>query len=353
MQGPDERAWVERTLPDARQPAGGVRAGDGRPRRRPGHCGWSRALSEVAHVRGGYEAADWAERALELAPVGPSALRRRRRCGGSRRVERRATSHGPGRLAARGRGGSPRRGTARTAYPGDVAGRRRAVRGRRRAALRHYTARWPAARRDDDPIRLVWTLYYVAICHAVGRDPELGIPAAEESLAVAEATANPTARSMARYALGLVLKKSDPDRALALFDEAARPGGVGAQLLVAGHRPDGGGGHPRRPRGRGWPPPGPHSASSTTGTGSATGPSSGSTCATSSGCWCGSAATRTPSSCTAVCSRPGSPHRWTPNGRPAPDPIGDGALRRRGARRRGMSGAAAVEYARSALRRGD
>ena len=37
---------------------------------------------------------------------------------------------------------------------------------------------------------------------------------------MAEPTANPTARSMARYALGLVLKKSDPDRALALFDEA-------------------------------------------------------------------------------------------------------------------------------------
>ncbi len=38
---------------------------------------------------------------------------------------------------------------------------------------------------------------------------------------VADDTANPTARSMGRYALGLVLKKSDPDRALALFDEAA------------------------------------------------------------------------------------------------------------------------------------
>ena len=47
------------------------------------------------------------------------------------------------------------------------------------------------------------------------------VAAAEEALQVADATANPTARSMARYALGLVLKKSDPDRALALFDEAA------------------------------------------------------------------------------------------------------------------------------------
>ena len=37
---------------------------------------------------------------------------------------------------------------------------------------------------------------------------------------MAEATANPTAQSMARYALGLVLKKSDPEQALALFDEA-------------------------------------------------------------------------------------------------------------------------------------
>ena len=39
---------------------------------------------------------------------------------------------------------------------------------------------------------------------------------------VAETTANPTARSIARYALGLVLKKSEPDRALALFDDAAQ-----------------------------------------------------------------------------------------------------------------------------------
>jgi hypothetical protein len=65
-------------------------------------------------------------------------------------------------------------------------------------------------------------LYYVAICHAVLRNPARGIPVAEECLVVAERTSNPTARSMARYALGLVLKKSEPDRALSLFDEAVR-----------------------------------------------------------------------------------------------------------------------------------
>ena len=88
-------------------------------------------------------------------------------------------------------------------------------------ALRHYTAEAQRARAEGDRIRLVWTLYYVAICEAVRRAPERGVGPALESLAVADATANPTAQSMARYAVGLVLKKVEPDRALTLFDEAA------------------------------------------------------------------------------------------------------------------------------------
>jgi hypothetical protein len=90
------------------------------------------------------------------------------------------------------------------------------------AALRHYAAEAERARADGDRVRLVWTLYYIAVCQAVRREPEAGIAAAQESLDVAESTANPTAQSMARYALGLVLKKSEPDRALALFDEAGQ-----------------------------------------------------------------------------------------------------------------------------------
>ena len=88
-------------------------------------------------------------------------------------------------------------------------------------ALRHYAAEAERARADGDRIRLVWTLYYVAVCQAVRREPQRGLAPAQESLHVAEETANPTARSMARYALGLVLKKADPGRALTLFDEAA------------------------------------------------------------------------------------------------------------------------------------
>jgi hypothetical protein len=68
----------------------------------------------------------------------------------------------------------------------------------------------------------VWTLYYVAICRAVRRVPEEGVAAAEEALAVARETGNPSALSMGHYALGLVLKKVHPEQALVLLDEAAR-----------------------------------------------------------------------------------------------------------------------------------
>ena len=72
------------------------------------------------------------------------------------------------------------------------------------------------------------------------RTPEAGLAAAEEAVQVADATANPTARSMGRYALGLVLKKSEPDRALAIR-RSGGAGRLGPELLVARHRVDGGG----------------------------------------------------------------------------------------------------------------
>jgi hypothetical protein len=46
------------------------------------------------------------------------------------------------------------------------------------------------------------------------------LPAAQEAVQVADTTANPTALSMARCALGRALKESEPD-ALILFDKAA------------------------------------------------------------------------------------------------------------------------------------
>jgi hypothetical protein len=178
------------------------------------------SIVELAHLRVGYEAAGWAERALEQAkpdrPLFPAAAGFAARGAWNRGDFERARS-----LATRAEGRVPGRGAGRVGYPGDVLADLALYEGDPRAALAHYDAEVVRARRDDDPIRLVWTLFYVAICHAVLRDPEAGLPAAEESVPVADATANPTARSMARYALGLVLKKSEPDRALVLFDEAA------------------------------------------------------------------------------------------------------------------------------------
>jgi hypothetical protein len=218
VQGPDERAWVERTLPDRENLRAAfehlLARGDADAALR-----LVAALPEVAQVRLGYEAAQWAERALALAPadhplyvaaVG-AAARGAWNVGDFSRARRLAA------LAA-GRPAGP--GTARSGHPADVAVDVGLYEGDVETALRHYTAQGELARGAGDPLRLVWALYYVAICHAVRREPERGLPAARECLLVAEDLGNPTAESMARYALGLVLKKSRPAAALALFDEA-------------------------------------------------------------------------------------------------------------------------------------
>lgn len=177
------------------------------------------SLSELAHLRVGYECADWAERALELVPerhpLFPAAVGAAARGAWNRGEFDRAA-----RIARR-TDRRPLRGTGRVAYPGDVLADVALYSDDPATALAHYLGEADRARRDADPIRLVWTLYYLAVCHAVRRAPELGVGAAQESVAVAEATGNPTARSMSRYALGLVRKKSDPDEALVLLDDAA------------------------------------------------------------------------------------------------------------------------------------
>ena len=218
VQRPDERDWVERMLPDfdnlraAFERA--VADGDIELALR-----LITSLPEVANLRVGYESASWAERTLALA--GPDHPLFAAAVGSAARGAWNSGDFAKARsLAARAGVRLPGRGTARIAYPGDVLADVALYEGDAEAALRYYRGEEARARGDDDPIRLVWTLYYVAVCHAVQRAPERGLAAAEESLRVAETTGNPTARSMGRYALGLVLKKTDPHRALALFEEA-------------------------------------------------------------------------------------------------------------------------------------
>ena len=218
LQGPDEQVWVERTLPDydnlraAFEHAASARDADAALR-------LVTSLAELGFMRVRYESADWAERALALAgpehPLFAAAVGAAARGAWNRGDFGRARA-----LAARAAGTRPGRGTGRIAYPDDVVADVLLYENDAGSALAHYSAEAVHARRDGDPIRLVWTLYYVAVCRAVQRDPAAGLPAARECVAVAESTANPTARSMARYALGLVLKKAEPDRALELFDEA-------------------------------------------------------------------------------------------------------------------------------------
>ncbi len=219
MHGADEGAWVERMTPDydnlrvAFEHA--VAAGDIDTALR-----LVTSLSEYVHLRIGYESSGWAQRLVELAepehPLYAAAVGFAARGAWNRGEFEQARW-----LASLAGGRVPGRGNGRVAYPGDVLADLALYQGDAHTALRHYDAEMVRARAEGDPIRLVWTLFYVAICHAALRTPDHGIAAAEEAVAVSEETANPTARSMARYALGLVCKKSAPERALALFDEAA------------------------------------------------------------------------------------------------------------------------------------
>ncbi len=218
-QGRDEQMWVERMLPDYDNLRTAfehlMAASDLDTALR-----LVTALPEFVHLRIGYESSGWAERLVELAdsnhPLYVAAVGFAARGAWNRGDFTSAVS-----LASLADGRVPGRGNGRVAYPGDVLADVALYQGDAATALAHYDSEVARARRDDDPIRLVWTLFYVSICHAAMRTPDDGIDAAEESLRVAEETANPTARSMGRYALGLVLKKSDPDRALVLFDSAA------------------------------------------------------------------------------------------------------------------------------------
>jgi len=219
MHSAEEREWVERMLPDydnlrvAFEHAMADSNVDTA-------LSLVTSLPEFVHLRIGYESSGWAERLVELTdpehPLYPAVVGFAARGAWNRGEQSRARA-----LAALAGGRPPARGNGRVAYPGDVLADVALYEGDAAAALAHYDGEVSRARQDNDPIRLVWTLFYVAICHAALRNPEDGLAAAQESVLVAEETRNPTAKSMARYALGLVLKKSDPDRALTLFDEAA------------------------------------------------------------------------------------------------------------------------------------
>ncbi|SOJ54635.1 Putative HTH-type transcriptional regulator [Mycobacterium simulans] len=168
-----------------------------------------------------YELAEWAERVIVVADpdhrLFPAAVGTAARVAWNHADFARAKS-----LAALAQGRVPGRGTARVSYPSDVVADVALFEGEPMKALAYWEGEAARARGDDDPIRLVWALAVVAICHGVLGTPDIALPAAQEAVAVAEKTGNPTARSMAYFALGYLLRKSETERALALFGDAAR-----------------------------------------------------------------------------------------------------------------------------------
>ena len=178
------------------------------------------SLSEFVHLRIGYESSGWAERAVELAdadhPLYAAAVGFAARGAWNRGEFDRARS-----LASLADGRVPARGNGRVAYPGDVLADLALYEGdadARTGALRRGDGARPCRRRPD-PAGVDAVLRGDMSRRAARSRERCGRRGGGGR--VSDTTANPTARSMARYALGLVLKKSDPDRALALFDEAA------------------------------------------------------------------------------------------------------------------------------------
>ncbi len=224
LQGVDERDWVERMLPDYDNLRTAFEHA-------MAECNIDlalrlvTALPELLGLRVGYEVGDWAERVVAVAdpdhPLFAAAAGT-----AARGAWTRGDLSGARSLAALADGRVPGPGSPRMCYPGDVPVDVAILEGDVQRAPAYWDREMARARSDGDPIRLVWTVFSSAIWRGVLGVPDVALPAALEAVEVADNVANPTARSMAYFALGYLLKKSEPDRALALFDEAARLAGA-------------------------------------------------------------------------------------------------------------------------------
>ena len=220
MHGADEGDVGRADAARLRQPARRVRpcrraVGTWTPR-----FGWSRRCpnssiceSVTSHPAGRSGWSSWPNRAIRCMPP-PSVSRHEARGTAESPIARRS-------LAELADGRVPARGNGRVAYPGDVLADLALYEGDAETALAHYEAEMTRARGDADPIRLVWTLFYVAICHAALRAPENGWPPPRRRSRFRTPRRTPRRGRWGGTRSGLVLKKSEPDRALALFDDAA------------------------------------------------------------------------------------------------------------------------------------
>ena len=240
MHTADEQAWVERILPDydnLRAAFEHVMA-----------TGMTSTRASAGDVASGVRTSAHRIRGVR---VGRNEHSRppipRIRCSPPRLASPRG-AHGTAVITARARtlaslAGDrlPGRGNGRVAYPGDVLADVALYEGDPATALAHYEREMKRARRDEDPPG--WCGRCSTSRSASGRAalPQRRAWRSGGGRAGRRRHGQPDGPIDGRYALGLVLKKSEPDSALALFDEAAESAASVAELLVARHRADGSG----------------------------------------------------------------------------------------------------------------
>lgn len=223
MHGAHERVWVERMLPDYDNLraafACAMATGDVDLALR-----LVASASELVAPRIGYEVVGWAERLIAVAdsdhPLFAAVV------GAAARGHWvRGDFAGARRLADFADGRVPPRGTARFAYPADVLADVALFGGDAQSVLEYWDREAARAAVEGDSVRLVQTVSILATCRVMLGQRDSAVPAAQAAVEVADKTANPTTQSTAYFALGFALKKSEPERALELFTEAARLAG--------------------------------------------------------------------------------------------------------------------------------
>ncbi len=180
------------------------------------------SIADFSYWRGAYETATWATEAVELpdADAHPDwpAL-----CGSAARGMWLLGRFTDAKRYARA-GDRPTIATpvARSGHPHDVAADVDLYEGRTEAALDHYRSALEDASVRGDLLRVSWTQYYLAVVSAVAGLGDDAVAYATECRRTVDDLANPTAVAYATYAQALAVKRHQPARAEALFNESAR-----------------------------------------------------------------------------------------------------------------------------------
>ncbi|CDO10837.1 AfsR/SARP family transcriptional regulator [Mycolicibacterium cosmeticum] len=226
MRGPDEAAWVQRLLPRAGTT---FVAPDFDNLRTAFEFAMARhdidlalrlvtSLPEI-HLRIGYVPMDWVERAVQAAdrdhPLFPAAV------GTVARGYQVLGDFGHARaIISLAEGREPAPGVSYLAHPADVLADVVMNEGDAITSTAYFEELFHESQEDTDPLRLVLAGERITLGHQEMGTLSAALPTAEEAMRIAEATGNPTARSLAGSALGRALSETNPDRALKILAEA-------------------------------------------------------------------------------------------------------------------------------------